>query len=154
MNRNETGPAGWTVFDDLNDNGLRDPYSHLTVESEEVPLPAPDLGTVASSLTVSGLAGTLIDVNVGFTVYHEIDRDVVLYLISPDGAAVTLVNEIGGTGDNYVNTTVDDQASSPITAGTASRSAAGFAPSHRWRTSTVTLPMASGRCISKTLTTT
>ena len=50
---------------------------------------------------------------------HDKDEDLDIYLISPDGTRVELSTDNGGTNDNYIDTVFDDEASTPITAGTA-----------------------------------
>lgn len=73
-----------------------------------------------SNITVSGLAGTITDLNVtlnGFTHVRPEDIDVVL--VAPDGTNLVLMSDIGG--DNLfpgepasgVNLTFDDQAAAP-----------------------------------------
>ncbi|HEX2275021.1 MAG TPA: hypothetical protein VHG90_14205 [Acidimicrobiales bacterium] len=76
-----------------------------------------------SNITVSGLAGTITDVNVtlnGFT--HVRPEDIDVLLVAPDGTNHVLMSDIGG--DNLfpgepvsgVNLTFDDQAAAPAPA--------------------------------------
>src|SRR5207249_2740617 len=80
----------------------------------------PDAGTLNSTLTIAGLSNQeIIDVNVNVTIDHGSDSDLVLTLIDPNGTPIVLSNRRGGTGANYTFTTFDDQAATPIAAGTA-----------------------------------
>jgi subtilisin-like proprotein convertase family protein len=78
-----------------------------------------DQATVASFLSVSGVSGNVNDVNVTLDITHTWTSDLDIYLIGPDGARVELTTDNGGSGDNYTNTTFDDEAATPITAGSA-----------------------------------
>src|SRR6185369_7215520 len=76
--------------------------------------------TAFSNNPVSGVSGTITDVNVTLDLTHTWDGDVALSLISPTGTEVFLVNGTGGasnSGDNYTNTTFDDEAGTDITSG-------------------------------------
>ena len=60
-----------------------------------------------------------LDVNVQLTISHTRDQDLDVYLISPDGTRVQLFTDVGGNGDHFTGTILDDQASVSITAGAA-----------------------------------
>jgi len=64
-------------------------------------------------------AGTVGDIDVHFSAIHTFDSDLVITLISPSGTQVVLSDQNGAAGDNYTNTIFDDQAATPIGAGTA-----------------------------------
>ncbi|HUR55550.1 MAG TPA: S8 family serine peptidase, partial [Gemmataceae bacterium] len=53
---------------------------------------------------------TLSDVNARFTASHTNDSDLVIRLIGPGGRVSTLVDRRGGSGNNFNNTTLDDEA--------------------------------------------
>jgi subtilisin-like proprotein convertase family protein len=100
--------------------------SRAVFPSTNVPLRIPPgvgttTGTTTSTLAVSGVAaGRLIsDLNVNLTLTHTFDGDLVITLIAPDGTRIPLSNQNGGSGDNFTNTTFDDQAATSIAAGTA-----------------------------------
>ena len=117
----ERGLAGWSVYQDVNDNGTRD-ASESVFNSTQVPRSIPDLGQVTSSLTVSGLGGAIADINVTLRITHTYVGDLAATLIGPGGVTVRLFNHPGGAnnfGDNFTNTTLDDEASTPIGQGTA-----------------------------------
>ena len=65
------------------------------------------------SLPPSPLA-TITDVNVTVNITHDWLEDLDLVLYSPDGTAVELVSDIGGDGQNYIDTTFDADALSQI----------------------------------------
>lgn len=82
------------------------------------PIPT-DGSFVFSDITVAGATGQITDVNVKVNVTHPWIADAELYLISPEGKVVHLVGNVGGSGDNFVNTVFDDAAGKSITSGTA-----------------------------------
>jgi subtilisin-like proprotein convertase family protein len=95
--------------------------SPVTFATGTINLPLPDLVTTASPLTVSGLpAGQVIaDVNVTLNIAHTFNSDLIVILVSPDNTRITLINQRGGSQDNFTNTTLDDQATQSIAAGVA-----------------------------------
>lgn len=110
---------GVTVFLDANNNGTLDPGATTTAVSTNVPRTIPDNRTsgVTSTLTFSGSAAPILDVNITFRITHNRDADLTAYLIGPDGTQVTLFSKVGGSGDNFTNTTLDDEATTAITSG-------------------------------------
>jgi subtilisin-like proprotein convertase family protein len=70
-------------------------------------------------LTVSGLSGAITDVNVTLNITHPFDSNLRVLLTDPFGTRVTLFANVGGSGDNFTNTVLDDEAAIPITAGAA-----------------------------------
>jgi subtilisin-like proprotein convertase family protein len=115
----ESGLAGWTIFDDLNTDGVLTPAVQTTVASANVPLAIPDRQTITSTSTISGFTGTISDLNVSLTIHHTSDDDLVITLISPTGTQVTLANRNGGSSDNFISTVFDDQAATAISTGSA-----------------------------------
>lgn len=103
------------------------------VASADVPKAIPDYsgspGSVSSTLTVSGFTGVLTDVNATLNLTHTFDSDLIVKLKSPAGTEVTLINRVGNDGDNFSNTTLDDDFSfNPIGSGSAPFSST-FSPS-------------------------
>ena len=96
-----------------------------TFASSDTPRPIVDNGTTWSSITIDQDI-PIEDLNVAVNLTHTWDSDLVLTLISPTGAAATLSNRRGGSGDNYSNTLFDDEAAASIASG-----AAPFAASYR-----------------------
>lgn len=113
----EAGLASEVIYLDANHNGQFD-SSRLTFASTDAPKAIPDNGTVSSILTVSG-AATISDLNVRLNIAHTYDEDLVAYLISPTGTRVQLFSHVGGSGDGFANTTLDDEAALNIGSGTA-----------------------------------
>jgi serine protease len=66
---------------------------------------------------------TISDLNVQLNISHTWDADLYIYLVSPNGTAVLLSNQRGGSGDNFSNTILDDEA--PTAIGSASAPFAG-----------------------------
>jgi subtilisin-like proprotein convertase family protein/subtilisin family serine protease len=114
---NDPGLAGRAVYLDANDNGAYDSGTQTFVANS---LAVPDTNTaVFSDLTVSGLGTAIADVNVTVNLRHTNDADLDVFLVAPDGTRVELFTDVGGTGDNFTSTVLDDQAATAITAGTA-----------------------------------
>jgi subtilisin-like proprotein convertase family protein len=117
----EPGLGGWNIYADLNNNNTFDPVVTNTFNASDLPpsKTIPTTGTITSNNVVSGLAGNVIDVNVTLRINHTRDSDLVLTLISPLGTRIKLANHVGGSGDNFTNTTFDDTAAVAISLGTA-----------------------------------
>ena len=81
----EAGLGGWTVYDDINNNGVLDPPAYTTVSSSfGTPLTIPDgSGNVTSTLAIGALNGSIMDVNVNFTITHTPSPNLTVTLISP-----------------------------------------------------------------------
>ncbi|MCX7830462.1 MAG: proprotein convertase P-domain-containing protein, partial [Acidobacteria bacterium] len=58
------------------------------------------------------------DVNVKINITHTFDADLDIYLIAPDNTVVELSTDNGSSGDNYIDTVFDWEATTPITSGT------------------------------------
>lgn len=70
--------------------------------------------TIISEIEVN--EGFLIaDLNVQLSITHSHAGDLDGYLAGPDGQRIELFTAVGGTDDNFVETTFDDQSSIPIT---------------------------------------
>ena len=75
--------------------------------------------TVISTVTV-GANVTILDVNVTINIDHSWDADLDITLTSPAGTVVELTSDNGGNGDNYTDTTFDQEGTDgPITGGSA-----------------------------------
>jgi subtilisin-like proprotein convertase family protein len=121
----ELGTSGVTVFIDDNNNGSLDTAT-TTVASGTLNTTIPNLTTKTFPLTVSNMAGVVSDVNVTLSITHTYDADMDVYLISPTGTRVELFTDVGSSGDNFTNTTLDDQAGTAI-----APSSAPFSGSYR-----------------------
>lgn len=78
----------------------------------------PDGTTVTSTISIPD-AGLINDLNVALDITHDFVQDLDVTLISPAGTRVQLVSAVGFDGDNFTDTTLDDEAALSITAGTA-----------------------------------
>lgn len=121
-------------------------YASVTVSSTNVPVAIPDNGSTTSTLSVDtttlpGGVGiptpwNMTDVNVRFTVTHTWDDDVLISIASPAVAAVTIMQNCGGSADNFTNTVIDDAgavancgfAGAPFTGTFQAHQGAGPAP--------------------------
>ena len=71
-------------------------------------------GTVTDTITLAGATSPILDVNVTVNVDHTWDSDLEITLTSPAGTSVFLTGGNGGQGDDYANTTFDDEATCAI----------------------------------------
>ncbi|MCX6876240.1 MAG: putative Ig domain-containing protein [Verrucomicrobia bacterium] len=86
----------------------------LTMKTSDVPAAIADNALAASSLVVGNLVGTIADVNVNLDVAHPNDSDLTVWLLGPQGTRVRLFGKIGGSGDNFTATVLDDEAGTAI----------------------------------------
>jgi subtilisin-like proprotein convertase family protein len=75
-------------------------------------------GVTTSTIEVTG-AGKVYDLNVELDISHTYVGQLTATLYSPDGTAVALFSNVGGSGANFTATVLDDQATTSITAGSA-----------------------------------
>jgi subtilisin-like proprotein convertase family protein len=115
----ETGLSGWTVYDDLNNDGTFESSTQSTISSPNVPVTIPAKTTITSTLTISGMSGTIGDLNLNLSINDTRDSDLVITLIAPNSTQITLASQNGGSGDNFTNTTFDDQATTSVSSGIA-----------------------------------
>lgn len=114
----EPGIAGWQVWLDLDGDGVRDSAT-TTFNATEVPSDILDLKKVLHELEVTGVTGAVTDLNINIRLNHTYDFDLALTLISPSGRRVLLIDDVGGSGDNFTDTFLTDEAAASITTGTA-----------------------------------
>jgi subtilisin-like proprotein convertase family protein len=91
-----------------------DTFSQCSVT---LPKPILDNQTTYDTIHVTQY-GNIVDLNVNLTIYHTWDGDLSISLWAPGISEIDLSSGNGGSGDNYINTTFDDEAAIPITAGT------------------------------------
>jgi subtilisin-like proprotein convertase family protein len=120
-NGGEVGIANRTVYMDLNGNGIFDQAGSSTTNVAATGLPRPinNLSTIVAPLTVAGANGNITDVNVQVNIAHPFAPDIEMTLIAPNGQRVALAFDRGGNGSNFTNTIFDDQATTPISGGSA-----------------------------------
>ena len=75
--------------------------------STDVPKAINDFTTTTSTITVPELA-TVTDIDILFNITHTFTGDLTIQLLNPDGVPVLLAANLGGGGDNYTNTYLDD----------------------------------------------
>ena len=76
-----------------------------TTPSTNVPVAIVDLGTVSSTLTVSGMGTFLTGITASTSITHTFGSDLQFTLQSPGGVVVTLSTNNGGGNDNVFNGT-------------------------------------------------
>ncbi len=118
LDANDPGIAGRTVYIDANTNGQFDTYSQSFANNTQIDIPT-DGTTVFSDVNVTGMTGSVFDVNVKVNITHPYDADVDAYLVGPDGTRTLLVSNVGGGGANFTNTVLDDEAATFISSGSA-----------------------------------
>ncbi len=91
-------------------------YAAVTESSTDVPKAIPDNSSTTSTLNFS-VSGTITDANLTFDITHAWDSDVVVSLASPSIAIQLLVQNCGGSADNFTNTTIDEDAAAMTCAG-------------------------------------
>jgi hypothetical protein len=117
--------------------------------SSDVPQGIWDYHTTTSTVTVPAM--TVSDVNVIITtLYHTWMHDLRIWITSPQNTSVFLFWQYDGGGDNMINTTFDDSASTHISAGWPPYGAVTF-PTCPFRPSSGRTPAAFGRCPSPTM---
>ena len=89
------------------------------MSSTDTPLAVPDGGSQASYLTVANMAGVIADLNVRLTVHHPATSQLIGVLVAPDGTSIVLMSHNGEPAGDFLNTTFDAQAATPIAQGTA-----------------------------------
>jgi uncharacterized repeat protein (TIGR01451 family) len=86
--------------------------------STDTPVAIPDFTTVTSDIVVTD-DDTVLDVEVRLNITHTYDRDLDIFLIGPDNTRVELTTDNGGSSNDFIDTIFDDEATTPITDGTA-----------------------------------
>jgi cysteine-rich repeat protein len=85
--------------------------STVTIASPDTDLPIADNGSLTSLVTVSGVVGVLVDVDVAIDLVHPRADQLDIYLVSPSGTTVTLTTDNGSANaDVFAGTVFDDQA--------------------------------------------
>ena len=122
MDQNRNGKSGeaadrYTATTALNGSN--------TYTSTDVDKSIPDRGTVVSRLAVADNV-MIRDLNARVMASHNTTANVRMTLVGPDGTRVVLFNRRGGSGNDFANTTFDDEAPNSIY-----RGAAPFAGSYK-----------------------
>lgn len=114
----EPGLSGWSVYRDLNNNGVQDVASLTTLNSTDTPRTITD-PNIKSPIVISGLSGVIVDINITVNISHLAVGELNLALLPPTGTPVILTQFLGGTGDNFTNTVFDDEAATYVTSASA-----------------------------------
>ena len=74
---------------------------------------------VSNLLKVVGIpnGATITSISIGFKVVQDYDGDLIINLKGPNGNVLNIANKIGGTGDDFNNTTVSSNATTNIALG-------------------------------------
>lgn len=94
------------------------PAFAVAFSSTDVPRPIRDLSTTESAIVVEGMVGTIIDVNVTLTITHTYCANLAVWIEGPSGTRVRLFSDLGGSGDNFADTVLNDQSGGSIEART------------------------------------
>ncbi|TBR18248.1 MAG: T9SS type A sorting domain-containing protein [Chitinophagaceae bacterium] len=86
-----------------------------------VVIPDATAAGVTHTIPVSGIpAGvTVSSISVNFNISHTWNSDLVINLIAPNGKILNLVNQRGGSGDNFVNTVISSTSTTSLGTGTS-----------------------------------
>lgn len=107
---------------DLDENGIGDACDEVCSVSfaSNLPITIADTGdTAVYEAEVEVLENfTITDVNVTINIDHTWNSDLAIFLVNPELEFIALSVQNGGSSDNYTNTVFDDDAETPITAGT------------------------------------
>lgn len=79
-------------------------------------IPDNNAAGVTSDIVVTE-SGTISDVDITFNITHPFDGDIDMTLTSP--LNITLMTDIGSTGNDFIDTTLDDEATAPIPSGSS-----------------------------------
>lgn len=88
------------------------------VFSTTTPVPiAPDQpNAITSPIEISGVQGRIQRLSVTIDLFHTYTADLRVSLVAPDGQEILLALREGGSGNNFIDTTFDDDAPTAITA--------------------------------------
>jgi subtilisin-like proprotein convertase family protein len=116
--------AGTTAvnFATVNGGGTVQVGTPVTVSSGAITVAIPDFNPVGAthSVPVTLPAGaTITGVSVNFNMTHTWLADMVVNLRAPNGQILNLVNRRGGSGDNFVNTTISSASTTSLATGAA-----------------------------------
>jgi subtilisin family serine protease/subtilisin-like proprotein convertase family protein len=89
----------------------------IFTSSQAMAIPQSSMWNVASLYVPQGL--TIGQVQVQLNIAYGPASDLYIHLQAPDGTDILLANQRGTNGPGFQNTTFDDQAATPISAGTA-----------------------------------
>jgi hypothetical protein len=88
----------------------------MNVCSQTIPKSLPPLQVIYDTIRITE-NGIISDYDLNLTVYHANDSDIYIMLVRSGSTQLQLSTGNGGNGQNYFNTTFDDEAEIPITEG-------------------------------------
>jgi subtilisin-like proprotein convertase family protein len=109
-------------FATVNGGGTVQVGTPVTANSGAITVAIPDFNPagITHSLPVTLPAGaTITGVSVNFNMTHTWLADMVVNLRAPNGQILNLVNRRGGSGDNFVNTTISSASTTSLATGAA-----------------------------------
>jgi len=114
----------WIAFRDLVDGQGQfdgDFYTNTTTKSWTFDNNNKVDGVTKTSATIklSDFKGRIADLNVKLSFVHPYVSDLEVYLVGPDSVTVPLFFNVGGSGDNFIDTVLDDAAAASIFEGKA-----------------------------------
>ncbi len=90
------------------------------IPSADTPVAIPDNDPAGAGSTISVADDKVVeDVDILLNITHTYDGDLRISLITPTGDSILLSNRRGSSGNNFINTTFDDEAAAPIASGAA-----------------------------------
>jgi subtilisin-like proprotein convertase family protein len=92
--------------------------NRIEFPSSDIPVDIIDNDTVFSTLEITE-TGTIADLDLSLDISHTYDSDLIVELFAPDGTRVVLFAFVGGDGDDFSGTYLDDEASTSINDGSA-----------------------------------
>ncbi|MCC9609444.1 S8 family serine peptidase [Blastopirellula sp. JC732] len=117
----------------LADGAVTDPYGNggtgisgqFTIDLSDVatyettgPIKLPTYGSIDIPLTISDNL-QIADADIWLDIDHTWDSDLTVVLIAPNGTQITLFSAVGGSGDGFKGTILDDDAATLIGSGKA-----------------------------------
>ena len=105
---------------DVSVTNLDDEQPPVLTYSNDAQMAIPDPGTITSTIYVADTY-QIADLNITLNIDHNRAADLDVYLIAPGpgGTRVELFTDVGGNGDDFTGTALDDQAGTSITQGSA-----------------------------------
>jgi subtilisin-like proprotein convertase family protein len=112
----DRGVVGQTVLFDTNNNGQLD---SATTSSGPINIAIPDDDStgITHSINVSGMPTSLDHLTVNLTITHTWGGDLIVELKGPNNVTIPLITRRGGSGTQFLGTTLDDYAGVPISGG-------------------------------------
>ena len=92
--------------------------STATYASTGGPVSIGNNSTILSTIEITDTF-SILDLNIQLDISHSRDSDLDVFLVSASGTRIELFTDVGGNGDNFTNTILDDDAADSITSASA-----------------------------------